>query len=85
MSYKLTFGDGDAESGFWEHMSGYVVQIRKPDGTEADYQINGFGWDEVDHMPVLHVFPVEVEDFVPAPDAEETTIPLTGDEEVHVY
>jgi hypothetical protein len=86
MSYKLSFGDGDAESGFWDHMSGYIAQIRKPDGTEADYQICGMGYDETTHMPTLEAFPVSEEsDWLPADDAEVVVIPLTGDEEIHIY
>ena len=56
MAYKLSFGDGDADTAFWERLSGYCVEITSPDGAGADYEVvGGTTWNEELGLATLRV------------------------------
>jgi hypothetical protein len=47
IAYKLSFGDDDADTAFWERLSGYCVEITSSDGASADYEVvGGTTWNE---------------------------------------
>jgi hypothetical protein len=84
MAYKLSFDDGDADSAFWERLSGYCVEIISPDGAGADYEVvGGTTWNEELGPATLGVR--RWYGNLGRPVGEPFDLGLTGDEEVQVY